>query len=123
MVWNVDVSTHTKADHWRAWVKSEKKLQAYARSLSPTLQYNQPQLPRPGDFVTSSTKGFGKVFKNSLGLSFTFFIHITLRQLTLPSANFLSLSACPPGTPNPFYHSPWAPRVHFRKRGRRACAA
>jgi hypothetical protein len=35
MVWNVDVSTHQKANHWRSWVKSEKKIQTYHRFISP----------------------------------------------------------------------------------------
>ena len=27
MVWNVDVSTHQKANHWTCWVKAEKRMQ------------------------------------------------------------------------------------------------
>eukprot|EP00277_Geminigera_cryophila_P005760 CAMPEP_0179421098 /NCGR_PEP_ID=MMETSP0799-20121207/9564_1 /TAXON_ID=46947 /ORGANISM="Geminigera cryophila, Strain CCMP2564" /LENGTH=283 /DNA_ID=CAMNT_0021194841 /DNA_START=78 /DNA_END=925 /DNA_ORIENTATION=- len=55
MVWNVDISTHQKANHWSSWVKSEKKLQAN-RPTSPQSYYQAP-LPKPGDFLTSSSKG------------------------------------------------------------------
>ena len=36
MVWNVDVSTHQKANHWNCWVKGEKKLQVRVLEGTPT---------------------------------------------------------------------------------------
>ena len=51
MVWNVDVSTHQKANHWTCWVKAEKRMQVRCAIL---LRRTAAHMRDPGEVAAQA---------------------------------------------------------------------